>query len=213
MIPRLEEGILRLTIITAREFAQDGKLADGYTCLLEGLHRAETAVAQGQPWGPWLAVRYSEAMETYVRRYGVPIEDLSAEAVPDPSGEELESAAGEKPVLIVEDDPGLRSTLTEVLQEEGYAVVAAKDGAEALERLRSGLPVSVIVLDLMMPGMDGWEFRQQQKDDPVLASVPVLVITALGCDTSAAASLDVAGYFRKPLDLDALLACIDHHYH
>ncbi|HXJ19029.1 MAG TPA: response regulator [Polyangia bacterium] len=83
-------------------------------------------------------------------------------------------------VLVIEDDPDVRSALAELLAGEGYQVSATADGAEALDTLRGGLLPSVIVLDLMMPKVDGWDFRRAQLEDPSLAQVPVVLLTASG---------------------------------
>jgi CheY-like chemotaxis protein len=83
-------------------------------------------------------------------------------------------------VLVIEDDPDVRNALAELLAGEGYQVSATADGAEALDTLRGGLRPSVIVLDLMMPNMDGWDFRRAQLEDPTLAPVPVVLLTASG---------------------------------
>ena len=83
-------------------------------------------------------------------------------------------------VLVIEDDPDVRNALAELLSGEGYQVSATADGAEALDTLRGGLLPSVIVLDLMMPNMDGWDFRRAQLEDPTLAPVPVVLLTASG---------------------------------
>jgi two-component system response regulator MprA len=86
----------------------------------------------------------------------------------------------ERTVLVIEDDPDVRSALSELLAGEGYRVSATADGAEALDTLRGGLRPSVIVLDLMMPKVDGWDFRRAQLEDPSLAHVPVVLLTASG---------------------------------
>ena len=83
-------------------------------------------------------------------------------------------------VLVVEDDPDVRSALAELLSGEGYDVATTSDGGEALDTLRAGLQPSVILLDLMMPNVDGWDFRRAQLDDPKLAAVPVVLLTASG---------------------------------
>jgi CheY-like chemotaxis protein len=83
-------------------------------------------------------------------------------------------------ILVVEDDPDVRRALTELLASEGYKVTAAADGGEALETLRGGLRPAVILLDLMMPNCDGWDFRRAQLEDPTFASVPVVLVTAAG---------------------------------
>jgi CheY-like chemotaxis protein len=90
-----------------------------------------------------------------------------------------------KPVLVVDDDAGLREALREHLETEGYPVVEAANGLAALQRLRNGLRPSAIVLDLMMPVMDGWDFRNGQLSDPELKEIPVVLITAAGFSRSS----------------------------
>src|SRR5216684_2351169 len=83
------------------------------------------------------------------------------------------------PVLIVEDDDDLRDMMAQLLTIEGFRAVAVANGREALEHLQSAEKPDVILLDLMMPVMDGWEFRRRQKADPDLAQVPVIVLSAM----------------------------------
>jgi CheY-like chemotaxis protein len=83
-------------------------------------------------------------------------------------------------ILVVEDDPDVRRSLTELLASEGYNVTATADGGEALQTLRGGLRPAVILLDLMMPNCDGWDFRRAQLEDPAFATVPVVLVTASG---------------------------------
>ena len=111
-------------------------------------------------------------------------------------------------ILIVEDDLDVREALTQVLEFEGYYVVGATNGQEALDQLRAGAHPSLILLDLMMPVMDGLQFRAAQMRDPSLAQIPVIVISADGKVEQKVASLGVAGYMKKPLDVDSLLALI-----
>jgi len=106
-------------------------------------------------------------------------------------------------ILIVEDDVGSRRALTNVLRDRGYHVTAVGDAHEALARLREEPRPSLIVLDLMMPGMDGWDFRQEQKRDPALAAIPVVAVSAVG------KLVDVDVSLRKPLDYDELLAAVE----
>jgi signal transduction histidine kinase len=115
------------------------------------------------------------------------------------------SPAGRR-VLLVEDDPDLRDALVDGLRERSYEVVAVANGREALDALR-GQGSDVVVLDLMMPVMDGWEFRVAQKRDPDLAETPVVAVSAAGHSTAAA--IDADAYIEKPLRLPALTRTID----
>jgi signal transduction histidine kinase len=108
-------------------------------------------------------------------------------------------------LLVVEDDADIRETLISILEREGFAVTAAADGREALARLREAA-ADLVILDLMMPVMDGWQFRLAQKRDPVLAQIPVLAISADAGPKAAA--IDAAAYLSKPFDYDVLLATI-----
>jgi CheY-like chemotaxis protein len=110
-------------------------------------------------------------------------------------------------VLVVEDDAELRKTICEVLEEAGYASRSAENGEIALEHARAELPC-VILLDLMMPIMNGWEFRSEQLRDPKLSSIPVVIMTADGSASEKARSL-YTDYLRKPIHLDALLALVN----
>ena len=110
--------------------------------------------------------------------------------------------------MLVEDDADIREVLSQMLSDEGVHVSVAGNGREALTSLQRGAPPDVIVLDLMMPVMDGWQFRLEQKKDPTLASIPVV---AMSTDTSAKAeAIDVDAYVPKPLQFDNLLGRIRH---
>ena len=112
-------------------------------------------------------------------------------------------------VMVVEDDYAIRETLRELLEDEGYHVTPAANGAEALARLRSDGNPQLILLDLMMPVMDGWQFRRAIERDPELAHIPVIVISAdHGLDQKAGA-LHVQGYLPKPFELDQLLTTVE----
>jgi signal transduction histidine kinase len=109
-------------------------------------------------------------------------------------------------LLLVEDDSGVRSALAEALTDESYTVTTANNGREALARLRDAAPPDAIILDLMMPVMDGWEFRVAQRADPTLAEIPLLAMSA---DLSAKARAIAAdGYVHKPVDFPALLRAL-----
>src|SRR5262245_40011816 len=88
-------------------------------------------------------------------------------------------------VLIVDDDLDILEGLAELLEFEGYVVSTAFDGQAALNHLRGGLRPSVILLDLMMPGMNGWDFRAEQMKDVDLRDIPVVVITAAAVSEEA----------------------------
>ncbi|CAN5697272.1 hypothetical protein BH18ACI5_BH18ACI5_11660 [soil metagenome] len=107
-------------------------------------------------------------------------------------------------VLIVEDDQDTREMLTSFLQLEGYLTETATNGREALDRLAGGIKANVIVLDLMMPVMDGWQFRRRQTADAQLAKIPTIVVSAAGRDRMAQISADA--YLAKPIDMDELLS-------
>src|SRR5438128_11923290 len=109
------------------------------------------------------------------------------------------SSKPSKRLLLVEDDPAILHPLRDLLELEGYSVVTAQDGIEALARLRTEKP-ALIILDLMMPNMDGWEFRTRQLGDPSLSSVPVVVLTADPRAHSNSKALGDAIVLRKPFD-------------
>jgi CheY-like chemotaxis protein len=113
-----------------------------------------------------------------------------------------------KSILVVEDDAATREAVTLVLEDEGYAVTAVANGREALLHLRQAAPPNLILLDLMMPVMNGWEFRQQQAQDPALQSIPVVVISADASVPQKAAALGATDYLIKPIDLDQLLEAV-----
>ncbi len=111
-------------------------------------------------------------------------------------------------ILIVEDDFAIRETIAELLEGEGYAVTRASNGAEALERLRRTGKTNVILLDLMMPVMDGWEFRLRQRSDPGLASIPVVVLSADNALEQKVSNLGVEAWLPKPFEVERLLETI-----
>ena len=108
----------------------------------------------------------------------------------------------------------MRDILAEVMEEEGYCTLRASNGREALEALeqakRAELPC-VILLDMMMPVLDGREFRAVQRQDTALADIPVVLLSAHIDGDKAAAELAAAQFLRKPVDVDALLQIVDHY--
>lgn len=113
------------------------------------------------------------------------------------------------PILIVEDDADLREMMAQLLTLEGFRTETVANGQDALDYLRKGDPPDLILLDLMMPIMDGWEFRRRQREDPELAAVPVVVLSAL--DQARAADLGGTAFLKKPLDFDRLLELVRQH--
>jgi CheY-like chemotaxis protein len=105
-------------------------------------------------------------------------------------------------VLVVDDDESIREALSSILEDEGFNVRNASDGAEALRQLAVAPLPGLIILDLMMPVMSGWEFRAAQKADATLASIPVCVITAANIATKP---IDADQVIRKPFDYEKLL--------
>lgn len=108
-------------------------------------------------------------------------------------------------VLIVDDDYDLRETMRDVLEEEGYRVQTASNGQEALDNLRDGESPEVVVLDLMMPVMDGWHFLDELKRDTALADIPVVVMSA---SQDGAQRLGDKVFLSKPLDYHTLVATV-----
>jgi two-component system, chemotaxis family, chemotaxis protein CheY len=113
------------------------------------------------------------------------------------------------PVLLVDDDPDLREALQLVLEMNGYAVQVARDGADALARLSEAPLPSVVLLDVMMPGMNGVEFRERQRADPRLRDLPVVLLTGAGPRAVDPALIDGAVVLRKPFDFDQLFSLLD----
>jgi CheY-like chemotaxis protein len=106
-------------------------------------------------------------------------------------------------ILVVDDDPDIRDSLGEALREEGYEVIQFSSAREALDYLRGGARADVILLDLFMPGLDGWDFRAEQKSDPRTADIPVISLSAGG------KLVDVACSLRKPVTLDEIVRAIE----
>ncbi len=111
-------------------------------------------------------------------------------------------------ILLVEDDFMLRSSLATVLGAEGYRVESEANALDALRRLERPPKPSLILLDIMLPYMDGLEFRALQRNMRDVADIPVIVITAVGIRPEIAADLELVQAFSKPLDRPRLLAAI-----
>jgi CheY-like chemotaxis protein len=125
---------------------------------------------------------------------------------------QVHSAKPAPPVLVVEDHTDTREMIAALLTAEGFAVVTAENGQRGLERLLHTRPC-LVLLDLMMPVMTGWEFRRAQLSlpDSDLAAVPVLLLTAVPDADREADRLHAADVIAKPLDFDQLVATVKRH--
>ncbi|WP_438029875.1 response regulator [Sorangium sp. So ce233] len=113
-----------------------------------------------------------------------------------------------KTVLVIDDEEAIRETLQMTLELEGYEVHTAEHGRAALEALEGTLRPNVILVDLMMPIMNGWEFIAAVMQDCRLSTIPILVLTAF---PERAGALPARSVLSKPISLDALLAVVHHH--
>jgi CheY-like chemotaxis protein len=114
--------------------------------------------------------------------------------------------------MVVEDNEDLRDTLIEILESNGYESLGARDGRDALEQLAGlGSQPCIIVLDLMMPIMDGWSFRKEQLKRPEYASIPVVVISAYDRFPHDMQELQASAYLQKPIKITDLMAIVRRH--
>ncbi len=116
-----------------------------------------------------------------------------------------------RPILLIEDDADIRGMISQLLELEGYRVEVCSNGADALEVLRDSEAADkpgLILLDLMMPVMNGWQFRAEQARDPELEEIPVVVMSGDGRVTDRAPPVRAASFLKKPVDLDVLLETI-----
>ncbi len=109
-------------------------------------------------------------------------------------------------ILLVEDNEVVREGMAHVLRREGHAVALAANGREALAALRAGLRPALVLLDMLLPGLDGWRFLEQWRADPALPPAPFVVVTGLAVASQEwAASLGACGLIRKPVETEDLL--------
>jgi CheY-like chemotaxis protein len=111
---------------------------------------------------------------------------------------------GSHVVLVVDDDPDILEALSEILEAEGFEIRRARNGKEALERLEPD-PPQLILLDLMMPVMDGWEFAQRMRQRPSVVGIPLIVLSADRNVGSKATDIGAVGHLAKPFELNDLL--------
>lgn len=114
-------------------------------------------------------------------------------------------------ILLVEDDTGIRDSIAECLESEGYDVAPFANGKEALRWLRTAAPPDLIVVDLVMPVMNGAELIDELRGDVTLRDIPVVLMTAAAA-TAAMPFPRANGYLSKPFDLGALLDTVERHF-
>jgi two-component system, chemotaxis family, chemotaxis protein CheY len=110
-------------------------------------------------------------------------------------------------ILVVDDDPDIIEALSEILEAEGFEIRRARNGKEALERLEPD-PPQLILLDLMMPVMDGWEFAQRMRQRPTFSGIPIIVLSADRNVGSKALDIGAVGHLAKPFELNDLLEMV-----
>ena len=113
-----------------------------------------------------------------------------------------------KKILVVEDDESIRESVKDLLEMEGYTVECASNGEEGIKALRGGNLPGLILLDLMMPRTDGFQFRLEQQQDPALASIPVVILTADGDVEKKQERLCASAYIRKPVDIETIIEVV-----
>lgn len=118
------------------------------------------------------------------------------------------SAPSRLPLMIVDDDDDLRDALADIMTAEGYEVAAFADARAALAALKGGVTPFLILLDLMMPGMSGWEFRAALLENPTLALIPVVVMTAASNLSDGARTLSGVEALHKPFTLEIILPLV-----
>jgi len=112
-------------------------------------------------------------------------------------------------ILVIEDDEAIRETLRMMLELEGYTVATAENGQEGLEKLPTMDTPCLILLDLMMPVMDGWSFAESLRADMTLATIPIVVVTAYS--EKAGSLKTVQGVVKKPIDMNLLMPFVKRH--
>lgn len=110
-------------------------------------------------------------------------------------------------LLLIDDDQDLRESMTDALQGSGFVVSSAANGQEGMDLLAAGEPPDVILLDLLMPVMNGWQFCEERKRDPRWAEIPIIAMSAaVSKDPWSPYYLDVDDFVAKPVEIDDLLA-------
>jgi len=113
------------------------------------------------------------------------------------------------PILVVDDNDDVRGMLAQALELEGYQVDTARDGVDALSRMRQSPPPRLVLLDLYMPRLDGFGVRKEQLKDRHLSAIPVVIYSGHHDVRQAARTMGIDGYFQKPFDLDEILTMVN----
>jgi two-component system response regulator MprA len=197
---------------TARRAGADGYLIKPVLphTLLNMIRNALTLRRRGRrlPWN-WRTGQLTPlrtAVERRQARAAAPPAKRSTAETTTPAGRPPLNKLASTHVLLVEDDPSIREMMVILLESEGFSVIPVADGADALAYLKHGGRARVVLLDLMMPRMDGWTFRRQQRADPAIADIPVIVVSA--CLGASASSLDAAATFQKPVDVSQVVGAV-----
>jgi DNA-binding NtrC family response regulator len=114
-------------------------------------------------------------------------------------------------VLIVDDNDDARDTLGRLLEMHGFTVAPAWGGEDALRHIREGFRPCAVILDLRMPGMDGWALYDRLREEPDLASVPVVIVSGHVDEMMQAENRSACQFFMKPANPDALIAAVEEH--
>ena len=115
-----------------------------------------------------------------------------------------------KTILVVEDDDDIRASVIELLEDEGYEVLEADNGQAALDKLYAASPApNLVLLDLMMPVMDGFQFCAAKESDPRISAVPVVIMSADGHVKEKQQKTGASAYLKKPVEIEVMLAAIE----
>ena len=127
----------------------------------------------------------------------------------DPAARALDvrDTGGRRSILVIDDDPDLRLLLSAVLKSEGYDVLTAENGAAGLSVLRTMVP-DLIILDFMMPVMNGWQFREAQAAIPQYAHVPIVCLSGYHAARRQAAALGMGACIQKPFEIEDLIKIV-----